>query len=138
MKGVTTPGFIAPKLIVASTWGRQRYGSTGFEDTQKRCATYQEAGYPAGRWRLPTEAEVVFIMNLQKYDFLEKDLFNQNDGVWNWISDGNLINMPTGANPTIRIRNTLPQGSNSTSRCVYDLWFWGDNPGDRYVYNPEP
>lgn len=136
MKGVTTPEFIAPKLIVASTWGRQRYGSTGFEDTQKRCATYQEAGYPAGRWRLPTEAEVVFIMNLQKYDFLEKDLFNQNDNVWNWISDGNLINMPTGNNPTIRIRNTLT--GNATSRCVYDLWFWGDNPGDRYVYNPEP
>ena len=135
LKGTLTPNFIAPKLLVASTWGRQRYGNTDFENTQKRCATYQEKGYPAGRWRLPTEAEVVFIMNLQKYGILEKALFNQHNDVWNWISNGTAINYAT--NGTI----SVSEGSsgNKTSRCVYDLWYWGEEQVTPLnVYNPRP
>lgn len=130
-KGTMEPNFIAPKLMVASTWGRQRYGNTDYENTLKRCATYQEAGYPAGRWRLPTEAEVVFIMNLQKYHILEKNLFNRNNDVWNWISNGSSINLQTDYNIRVETNHT----GNNTSRCVYDLWYWEDKPvSDPTVY----
>ena len=34
-----------------------------FAQAEKRCAAYQENGYPAGRWRVPTEAEIWFMAN---------------------------------------------------------------------------
>lgn len=123
-----TPNFIAPKLIVASKWGRQVYGNTSYENSIKRCATYQEAGYPAGRWRLPTEAEVNFLMQLQKNGFLG-ELFNPSSTVYNFISDGHSISYPTGDYSNISTTN------GQTSRCVYDVWYWGDKPvADPTVY----
>ena len=113
------PNFIAPKLIVASRWGRQVSGSTNYENSIKRCATYQEAGYPAGRWRLPTEAEVYFMMQLQRNNFIG-DLFNTNTSVNNTIANGYWINY----NAQVRSNQT----SSLTSRCVYDAWYWGDQP----------
>ena len=115
----TNPNFIAPKFMVASKWGRQESGNTSYENTLKRCATYQEAGYPAGRWRLPTEAEVMFIMNMQRYGFIET-LFNTTARYW--ISDGNSI-QGNGTNVTV---SSTQDGQ--SSRCVYDLWYWGETP----------
>ncbi|MFA6593579.1 MAG: hypothetical protein WCS67_09640, partial [Bacteroidales bacterium] len=43
---------IAPKYMVASSYGVT--SSISFSSAQKRCASYQEEGYPAGRWRIPT------------------------------------------------------------------------------------
>ena len=54
--------YIAPKIRVASNWGNT--DPTSYQGAQKRCAAYQENGYPAGRWRLPTAAEIQFIMTL--------------------------------------------------------------------------
>ena len=54
---------IAPKLRIASSYG-QIGGMTTREMGRRRCAAYQEAGYPAGRWRLPTQAEIEFITKL--------------------------------------------------------------------------
>ena len=70
--------YIAPKFMISSTWGRNPgMGNDGitFEMAQRRCATYQEAGYPAGRWRLPTEAEAAFITVLQHNNFIST-MFN--------------------------------------------------------------
>lgn len=57
--------FIAPRLRVASSYGSVAGQLTRVE-ARRRCATYQEAGYPAGRWRLPTKAEITFISNLSR------------------------------------------------------------------------
>ena len=37
---------------------------------KRRCASYQEDGYPAGRWRLPTKAEFQFILTQINYENL--------------------------------------------------------------------
>ena len=124
LRGITTmPTYIAPRFMVSSRWGRQVYGETSYENIKKRCATYQEAGYPAGRWRLPTEAEVVFIMSLQRYGFIEQ-LFNNNARYW--IADGNYI---TTNGTNINVYTPPYQGnSGQSSRCIYDLWYWGEDP----------
>ena len=89
-----------------------------FETVQKRCATYQEAGYPAGRWRLPTPAEIAFIANLQRYDLIN-DLFT---------AQGYSISA-TGDVFTVSGNNVNVNQQRGTScRCVYDLWYWGDEP----------
>lgn len=132
ISSTTNPNFIAPKIMIASNWGRQGSGDTPFENSQKRCATYQEAGYPAGRWRLPTEAEVNFIINLQRYGFISQ-LFNPSANYW--ISDGHSISY-NGSTVSVSSRT-----DGQSSRCIYDLWYWGDDPVDgaasTYTIMPE-
>lgn len=128
----TEKSYIAPKIMISSRWGRMgnwhpEGGNTGqqqlndaqrYEVAQKRCATYQEAGYPAGRWRLPTPAEIAFIANLQRYQLI-KDLFT---------STGYSISS-TGDIFTVSGNNVNVNHEQGTScRCVYDLWYWGDEP----------
>lgn len=118
-------GYIAPRFMISSRWGRMSNWQPGnmsdddrFETVQKRCATYQEAGYPAGRWRLPTPAEIAFIANLQRYDLIN-DLFT---------STGYSISA-TGDVFTVNGNNVNVNHERGTScRCVYDLWYWGDEP----------
>ena len=115
----TTPDYIAPKLIIASRWSRMVNSSNtaenGYDAMERRCATYQEAGYPAGRWRLPTEAEVNFIANMQRLDFIE-DLFTG----YGWVSNGTAVQIGTNSVTLIQTGNT--------ARCVYDAWYWGEDP----------
>ena len=121
---------IAPKFIVASTRGGSYGGAMRFESARERCASYQEDGIPAGRWRLPTMAEVQFISTLSalgRIPYLfgnraEDDDFNSNS--YYWTSNG-LIRINNGATPPVA--EPYSGTSNSASvRCVYDEWFWGD------------
>ncbi|MCH5335754.1 MAG: hypothetical protein J1D86_08160 [Alistipes sp.] len=57
--------YVAPKLRIASSFGNTG-GNFGAEMARRRCAAYQEGGYPAGRWRLPTRAEIEFISQLSR------------------------------------------------------------------------
>ena len=110
--------FIAPKILISSRWSRMVNSNASertFEVMEKRCATYQEAGYPAGRWRLPTEAEVNFVANLQRLGFIQ-NLFT-GDG---WVSNGTAVSI--GTNSVSLITN------GTTARCVYDAWYWGEDP----------
>lgn len=54
---------IAPALRIASSWGAST-AVPNFDRAEERCAAYQENGYPAGRWRLPTLAEIDFLISL--------------------------------------------------------------------------
>lgn len=116
MVGTDVDNIIAPAFMFASEWGRQGTGESSFETVAHRCATYQEAGYPAGRWRLPTEAEVAFVANLQANNFIGT-LFAS--GRY-WISNGRAVSI---SGSTITSQTT----GNST-RCVYDIWYWGADP----------
>ena len=100
---------IAPSFLIASSWGITR--SLKYENAKRRCAAYQENGYPAGRWRIPTEAEIKFVQNLSNNSYIPA-LFN---GKY-WASSGNAIT------------SEGYEGSSTYVRCVYDLWFWGDEP----------
>ena len=89
-----------------------------------RCASYQEQGYPAGRWRVPTLAEIQFIATLSAKKIIPK-LFT--DNVYYCISSG-MVKYGT------TITKTDKNGSGdkrANVRCVYDEWYWEqyDNNG---------
>lgn len=106
-----TNKIIAPSFLIASSWGITQpiYDA---ERAQRRCAAYQENGYPAGRWRLPTEAEIKFVQKLSDGDYIPA-LFQG----YYWASSGNLVKS-----------NNVPDNAENFVRCVYDLWYWGDEP----------
>ncbi|MBQ7458422.1 MAG: hypothetical protein IJS70_04560 [Bacteroidales bacterium] len=116
MVGTNVDNIIAPIFMFASEWGRQGNAESSFQTVAKRCATYQEAGYPAGRWRLPTEAEVAFVAYLQANNFIGT-LFGR--GRY-WISNGTAVQV-SGSSVT-------STGTGNSTRCVYDLWYWGADP----------
>ena len=135
MVGTQTANLIAPSFIVSSRWGRPG-GGVNYETAQKRCATYQEAGYPAGRWRLPTEAEVYFLFTLQTKGLIT-ELYTTGSGTYGyWASSGYVFGRYwTTGTPDFR---TLNNGEVASIRCVYDTWFWGDKPDTRDTYHPGP
>ena len=100
---------IAPSFLIASSWGRT--ATLTWQGAERRCASYQENGYPAGRWRVPTEAEIKFIISLSNKGYIpalfQGKYYHSTGGTYK--SD----NVDNNASPYVR--------------CVYDLWFWGDD-----------
>jgi len=123
---------IAPKILICSALNSMltTYSVT-FDYAVKRGATYQEAGYPAGRWRLPSEAEVAFIVARQR-DGVIPNLFAE--GSTYWTGSGRLVTIPTSGDS---ITFSDPSdGETQSCRFVYDLWYWGDDPAATNVYHP--
>ena len=106
---------IAPKFRIASSYGVTN--DIPYANAQKRCASYQEDGYPAGRWRLPTQAEIEFIVRLSA-DGVIPVLFSPGNNYW---CAGGRANPIQGGGVTI-----TPSTGNNTGpvRCVYDEWYW--------------
>ena len=129
---------IAPAFMVASERGGRPAtvdSPLTFEGATKRCATYQEAGYPAGRWRLPTEAELYFLYSLQRMNVIN-NLFNGGNGYW--ASSGNVFGeeVNNAVSYTFRAANAGHNGVHSI-RCIYDMWFWGETPqANVHTYYP--
>ena len=118
---------ISPKFRVASFLGG--YSSNcNTEGAAMRCASYQEEGLPAGRWRLPTTAEILFVITLQQKDLIQ-DIFykNPNQANGNWYYSSTHQVRYNGANdPDVRaLQNT------GSVRCIYDEWYWGTQPEAR-------
>jgi hypothetical protein len=102
---------------------------TTFSAIVHRAATYQEAGYPAGRWRLPTEAEIAFIMDRQT-DGVIPTLFARTSGSYYWAASGRYYDAKN---------NTFETATSSTTascRFVYDTWYWGSTAAATNVYHP--
>lgn len=135
---------IAPRILISSgltelILGDQPTGgsnaSTLFSNFVKRGATYQEAGYPAGRWRLPTEGEVAFIAARQ-FDETIPDIFNRDvpyycsSGRWVIIpSSGTTLTFGTDVSQRIRVWGSYHYIYELLdAKFVYDLWYWGDKP----------
>ena len=122
--------YIAPQFMISSKWGRNQGGKQAWENAQRRCATYQEAGYPAGRWRLPTEAEVMFIVNLERYGYIEELFVNGTDY---WIANQSVVTVNTSGESEVEKETSTT--ATHTQRCVYDTWYWGtEAPADHYTY----
>lgn len=106
---------VAPRFRVASSY----IVTTGATKPAQRCASYQEDGYPAGRWRVPTFAEVELVAYMTSKGMIPK-LFNYAtdyhcaQGTIS-IPAENSSDAPTW-NPTI-VKHSV--------RCVYDEWYWG-------------
>lgn len=115
---------ISPAYMVASSWGKTT--ALSYDAAKKRCASYQEGGYPAGRWRIPTKAEVEYIVGLSEERKIPR-LFGEVDTDTNyWVSSG-YYNTDTGYHT----------GTNSVVyvRCVYDVWYWGNTTIEEDEHN---
>lgn len=113
-----TRNMVAPSYRVASKFGgTEYYGGNSYRAALLKCATYQEDGYPAGRWRLPTMAEINFIAMLSaKGTFVT--LFS---GTY-WSAQGALTAGQTNTN----------NNQYAMTRCVYDSWYWDKLDNEKY------
>ena len=136
----SSKNMIAPKFRVCSS-----YGGTGKILTRslarRRAAAYQELGYAAGRWRLPTYSEIEFLMKLSA-DLKIPRLFGRSDGItWHyWCANGAAV-VPGKAAAGNQIDPSLKSdyGDDKVERArfIYDEWYWGEetlkplsNPGN--------
>ena len=108
---------IAPEFRVASSYG-VCYGQISYTEAQRRCASYQELEYPAGRWRIPTVGELEYIMTLSIQDKIPT-LFN--NGSTYWTAQGRVTTTLNNNNKLTPPTNT---NGNAYVRCVYDEWDW--------------
>lgn len=136
---------IAPAFKIASSWGVTY--DISYAEAQRRCASYQENGYPAGRWRVPTEAEIEYIVSLSNRGVIPA-LFNgqyfassgryydngYREGGW-----GESYIDPSA----IGFHDS--NGNDYAVRCVYDVWYWGnkkmsekDGSDTQFVWGDEP
>lgn len=122
--------FIAPRFMFASGHLGSNANNSNFTQggnwrtAAERCSAYQEDGYPAGRWRLPTEAEVSFCRQIQGNGYISGLYYPSNPY---WTASGTIYQSGSAHTP----------GDTETAsvRCVYDLWYWGeesyDNSGNK-------
>lgn len=126
---------IAPAFKIASSWGVVDANSLTYETAKRRCASYQENGYPAGRWRVPTEAEIQYIVSLSDRGVIPV-LF----GGDYYASSGRYYDnesSPAGFHDDSRGGHAV--------RCVYDVWYWGNEKmsekggsDTQFVWGDEP
>ena len=120
--------FIAPRFRICSGYGR--LASANLDDlgeAEMRCASYQEDGYPAGRWRVPTRAELQFVGRLCS-EIKIPNLFSNRD-YW-------------AASTAFSYSNGSFTETTSADlvRCVYDDWYWGSDracPVDEFTWGDE-
>ena len=88
--------------------------------TKYRCAGYQESGYPAGRWRIPTPSELEVIGKLCSEGKIAS-IFNNgtsymsSDGPYKYDSTNGTFTSDGGVD-----------ANTASVRCVYDTWYWKD------------
>ena len=147
----TTQNVIAPAIRIASSWGSTT-PILNYDRAEERCAGYQENGYPAGRWRMPTVAEIDFLIRLSDYHHIP-ELFSPEyhpatGGLWStpayydvYWAGGNyayggvpyternhtnaFINM-SGATTSNSMLVKNNERFVTYMRCVYDEWYWSD------------
>ena len=121
-----TYNMIAPKFRISSGYGAiDTDGERQYYDLmKKRCASYQEDGYPAGRWRLPTKAELEFIFYLSNTGKVPQLFVSYMDY---WCAHGYAT---PGDNGYAEMGYKTNYGSSDyiSVRCVYDDWYWGSEP----------
>ena len=122
--GDRTKKMIAPAFRVASKFGGMEFGKADINAAIRKCATYQEDGYPAGRWRLPTMAEISFIASIQSQGTFA--VLFENDNIY-WSAHG-AVKVSSG-------NATAQTVSSALARCVYDSWYW-DNLASSYKRLP--
>ena len=121
--------YLSPKFRISSAYGQLGNNDISIANAKKRCAAYQEYGYPAGRWRLPTTAELSYIAKLCAKGALPISLFG-GSSYWSatqayYVSQGNV---------------SESSDNSAYLRCVYDDWYWGSNAlnkKDKFTWGDE-
>jgi len=137
---------IAPAFKIASSYGKTTQMT--YERAKERCASYQENGYPAGRWRLPTVAEIDFVISLSengKIPTLFGSGWDKDYSRWKgyWAAGANSYcgteykqghGVPYIDLSTVSVENdgisymVSNEKYQVWTRCVYDIWYWGEEP----------
>ena len=107
---------ISPEFMVASSYAV--HNAVNQQNAKNRCAAYQEDGYPAGRWRVPTRAEMRYIVQLSEWEVIPA-LFNPGGNYW---SAQNVVSYTD--NDGFYDKKTT---TSAYVRCVYDIWYWGND-----------
>lgn len=120
---------IAPEFMVASSVGKTQ--ALTFKYAATRCAAYQENGFPAGRWRLPTKAEIMFLITLSEKEKIP-ELFTPgaiSTGGY-WCSSGVVYPIGDGVVEYYDFDEAYSRSNRDTNypRCIYDTWYWGQEP----------
>lgn len=120
-RGPEANNIIAPEFRIASSRGATQ--PMTYANAFRRCASYQEFGYPAGRWRLPTVAEVMYIAKLNADEKIERLLGGGSNGTTDyWCNSGYVTVNNTTTDPP-EMNYSTPSGTKYV-RCVYDDWYW--------------
>ena len=115
-EGSSTRNMIAPKIRVASSYGICNNG-TSTQNLRRRCASYQEQGFPAGRWRVPTYSEVEFIVKLSTKGIIPL-LFTKGA---TYLTAQGFVRVEDDDKGSITLLTNTTSGS---VRAVYDEWYW--------------
>ena len=149
-----TQNVIAPVFKIASSYGKTT--TLWYENSKTRCAAYQENGYPAGRWRLPTVAEIQFLVSLSDNNKIpslfsaNRSYFNNQYNISYYWAGGNYGYGPyealdfTGRTTTTSYNGysynfSYTHNGQTTNyhcvytRCVYDVWYWGEEPDSDHL-----
>jgi hypothetical protein len=112
---------IAPRFRIASSKGATQ--PMTYPNAFRRCATYQEDGYPAGRWRVPTKAEIEYIAKLNADGKIDRLLGSESGTTDYWCNSG-YVTVEIGQTPIYNVYS----GESTTRyvRCVYDDWYWSN------------
>lgn len=110
-----TENMVAPSFRISTKLSGTEYDGTGLEQARYRCASFQENGYPAGRWRLPTLGEIKFVSQLSA------------NNVFEWQFGGNYWSANGAVNVSVADKTVKPSTKTvCLVRCVYDSWYWGE------------
>jgi hypothetical protein len=114
---------IAPKFRIASSYGKTE--PLSYENAQRRCAFYQEDGYPAGRWRMPTPAEIKYMIQFANEGKIDVLL---SPDTYYWSGYNKTAYRYNSGNDNVTGSTKPNEGYGGTAayvRCVYDEWYWG-------------
>ena len=150
-----TQAIIAPVMKIASSYGKTN--ALWYRNARTRCAAYQENGYPAGRWRLPTDAEIEFLVTLSEKGIIPT-LFSpggqNNNGTayysYYWAGGyeayygSGFSNMESRSGDESTWNNqsyqydqyfgtTRYRYHSVYTRCVYDVWYWGEEQDSSHM-----
>lgn len=113
---------IAPKFRIASSFGATT--SQSYSDAKFRCATYQEYGRPAGRWRLPTAAEILFMCQLTTDKCIPRLLGDSGSGTSEYWCGNGYVSVYNGNSTNPPVVHQNDKSGEYYVRCVYDEWYW--------------
>lgn len=134
---ISSADWIVPDFITCS--GYARAPKLSLAQLEMRAAMYQESGYPAGRWRLMTEAEYKFLLNMQLNDIIPTFFYevdNNGDAPY-FTAQGTCFEINQGG---ASYRMISPAPATAYARFVYDTWYWGPDPvpAAATTYTPMP
>ena len=126
--------WIAPEFITCTGYARAK--PLTLAQLEMRAALYQESGYPAGRWRLMTEAEYKFVVGLQIAGKIPTFFYTGDDSPY-YTAQGTCYAINAAGTSYSKV---TPSNDKAYARFVYDTWYWGPDPDPASVttYNPQP